>query len=114
MARKSKMPETPCGRKTVSATLLATDGTPVRVIMPDPSTIPTQDRADVLRDLYRTHVKSLDASGHWKGPCEARVPHAIADDVADAMDFMGSIVDTRMTFADCVWLYSEGYWAHGF
>lgn len=77
-----------------------------------PSNTPSNDRAEVLREMYNKHVKHND--GHWKGPCWAVVPTEIADDVAEAMNFMGSIVDARNEFVGSVLLSSRGYWAHGF
>ena len=90
----------------------ADDGTCVEIVVP--TNIPSNDRAEVLRALYREHVKP-DQQGEWKGPCRALVPAMIADDVADAMDFFGSIVDARQGRAGAmVELFSRGYWAHGF
>lgn len=77
-----------------------------------PSNIPSNDRAEVLRELYSKHVKHN--TGNWKGPCWALVPEEVADDVADAMNFMGSIVDDRNAIPGQVLLSSKGYWAHGF
>jgi hypothetical protein len=43
------------------------------------------------------------------------VSATIADHVAEAMAFMGSIVDDRRDLPEGrVRLFSEGYWAHGF
>ena len=82
-----------------------------------PASLPSQERAEILRDIYSKHVRH--GGGHWKGPCCAIVDPWMADDVAEAMDFMGSIVDARVvhTAADgleVVVLFSRGYWAHGF
>lgn len=77
-----------------------------------PTDLPTADRAEYLRALWTTHVKCGE---HWKGPCYANVPEAIADDVAEAMEFMGAIVDSRDPITTGgVALFSKGYWAHGF
>lgn len=109
------------GRKTVYPTndvVISESGkTPITLVVP--ASIPSEDRSDVLRRLYREHVRPLPfgpkQETHWKGPCAAEVPAAIADDVAEAMDFHGSIVDDRRTLPNGhVRLYSEGYWAHGF
>lgn len=117
-------------KDTVMVALTAEDGTFVSVGMP--SQIPSPERADVLRALYKAHVKH--PGGHWKGVAVAAVPAALADDVADAMDFMGSIVDFRAVANSREWvthdgegnyvmyptrpgdvlLRSQGYWAHGF
>lgn len=77
-----------------------------------PSNIPTPERGRVLRDLYNKWV--LHPDGAWKGPAVAEVPAKLANDVAEAMDFMGSIVDERTKVGNKVRLYSKGYWAHGF
>jgi hypothetical protein len=96
--------------KTVQAT--ATDGTKVDMVVP--TEIPTLERAEYLRKLYTEYVEHPD--GHWKGRAIARcVPAELADDVAEAMDFVGSIVDWRsLDYAGTVTLFSRGYWAHGF
>jgi hypothetical protein len=109
------------GRKLPYATddiVLTEPGKPPITIVA-PSTIPTADRGEVLRRLYSEYVKPLPfgpkKETHWKGPCAAEVPAALADDVAEAMRFMGSIVDDRRDLpGGRVRLYSEGYWAHGF
>lgn len=77
-----------------------------------PRNTPNNDRAEVLRELYTKHVKHN--TEHWKGPCWAVVPTEIADDVAEAMNFMGSVVDARNEFVGSVLLSSQGYWVHGF
>jgi hypothetical protein len=109
------------GRKTVYPTndvVLSEAGKPT-ITMVIPASIPSQDRSTLLRQLYGEHVKPLPfgpkRETHWKGPCAAEVPAAIADDVTEAMDFMGAIVDDRRDLpGGRVRLYSEGYWAHGF
>jgi len=94
---------------TIEAT--ATDGTKVSIQVP--SCVPTSSRVEHLRVLYNEHVQHPD--GHWKGTASATVPEDLADDVAEAMEFMGSIVDERINQADgTVSLYSTGYWTHGF
>jgi hypothetical protein len=79
-----------------------------------PADLPTEDRAEYLRGLFSTHVQ---CGQDWKGPCYANVPMSIADDVAEAMAFMGAIVDTRNLITDGtgrIALFSNGYRAHGF
>jgi len=116
--------------KTTTVTAAATDGTPVTLTVPA-GPLPSVADAERLRALYREHVNH--PTGHWKGPAWAIVPEAVADDVAEAMDFHGSLVDhressgagavygTRITDggtyvmgAGKVLLESHGYWAHGF
>ncbi len=88
----------------------ADDGTLVNIEVP--LNLPSEERAEELRELYTKHVKHNE--GHWKGPCWAVVPTELADDVAEAMNFMGSIVDARNEFVGSVLLSSRGYSAHGF
>ena len=118
--------------KTKTVMMLAEDGTEVEVVVPDLDSLPTQERADYLRKLYATWVVN---DGHWKGVNAAVVPLRLADDVAEAMEFMGATVDYRAAcepfegvypgwvVADgveleqgpgMVKLYSKGYWAHGY
>ena len=83
------------------------------------STIPferdTQEHSEALRALYRDHVVATGKDGHWKGPCMAKVPAELANDVRDAMNFMGSLVDSeRELVSGMVVLRSRGYWSHGF
>lgn len=109
------------GRKTNYPTndvVIAEPGKPT-ITLVVPATVPTAERSEVLRGLYKDHVRPLPfgpkKETHWKGPCAAEVPAAIAGDVEAAMDFMGSIVDDRRELpGGIVRLYSEGYWAHGF
>ncbi len=78
-----------------------------------PTSIPTADRADYLRALFDAYGRQLD--GHWKGRIEATVHVDLATDMADAMDFMGAIVDRKRTLTSgMVRISSRGYWAHGF
>ena len=72
----------------------------------------TNEQADKLRSLYNEHVKHPE--GHWKGKAFAIVPKEIARQVANAMDFMGSLVDSETEIGDKVKIVSAGYWAHGF
>lgn len=90
---------------------------PITLVVP--ASVPSADRGEILRRLYSEHVRPLPfgpkKETHWKGPCAAEVPAAIANDVSEAMTFMGSIVDDRRELpGGFVRLYSEGYWAHGF
>lgn len=109
------------GRKTVYPTndvVISEAGKPP-ITLVVPASVPSADRAEILRRLYSEHVRPLPfgpkKETHWKGPCAAEVPAAIADDVSEAMTFMGSIVDDRRELpGGLVRLYSEGYWAHGF
>ena len=96
--------------------LTSTEGTKIPVSAP--VSLPSQERAEELRALYQQHVKHLDRCTS-KGSCYARVPKELADDVAEAMNFMGSLVDVECPYGkgsvmDNVYLYSRGYWAHGF
>jgi hypothetical protein len=76
---------------------------------------PTQKRAEELRALVQEHMKPLEPEFGWKGAVEAVVPEEIAADVAEAMCFVGAIVDEEMELGDgTVRIYSDGYWAHGF
>lgn len=76
---------------------------------------PTAKRADELRELFQKHVKALESEFGWKGAVEAVVPEAIAADVAEAMSFVGALVDEEDELDDgTVRIYSAGYWAHGF
>lgn len=89
-----------------------TDGDTIEIAVPIDS-LPTEERAEELRALFAEHVRELDDD--WKGRVLARVPATIADDVAEAMDFMGAIVDERKVLpSGRVHLYSNGYRAHGF
>lgn len=99
--------------KTKKATLTATDGTEITIVVPDVEPI-SDARADELRELFRRH--SLEIDGHWKGALEAWVPTDRADDVAEAFEFMGALIDERRTTAGgrITYLFSKGYWAHGF
>ena len=105
---------------------LTGETSPVEVTFP--LDIPTHERAEYLRSLWTQHVqygqqnvaamaaKGIAYTPDWKGPCYANVPKAIADDVAEAMDFMGALVDDRTPCSDgeTVALFSRGYRAHGF
>ena len=89
----------------------AEDGTEVEIGVPV-GPLPSDERADELRALYREHVKHPHGR---HGPAWALVPTKIADDVAEAMDFIGDIVDEREDWpAGQTFLRSDGYSAHGF
>ena len=109
------------GRKTAYPTndvVIEQAGTqPITIIVP--TELPSAQRGETLQQLYKEHVTPLPfgpkKETHWKGPCAAEVPAAIASDVAAAMNYMGSIVDDRRDLPNgLVRLFSEGYWAHGF
>ncbi|NIQ97061.1 MAG: hypothetical protein GWN87_24955 [Desulfuromonadales bacterium] len=97
---------------TMTVNLTSTDGDEIAVNVP--TSLPTEERAEELRRLWDRHVVELD--GHWKGPVKAVVRPEIADDVAEAMNFMGAIVDDRYrsNLGRAITLKSRGYWAHGF
>lgn len=90
--------------------MTATDGTPVHVVVP--TDLPTNEQADLLRDLYKQHVKQ----GGSDGRCYAQVRPDIADLVAAAMEFMGAHIDDRIVNAQTgtVSLFSKGPKAHGY
>jgi hypothetical protein len=109
------------GRKTVYPTndvvIEEAGKPPITIIVP--AEVPSAARGETLQQLYKEHVKPLPfgpkKETHWKGPCAAEVPAALASDVAEAMHYMGSIIDDRRDLpGGLVRLYSEGYWAHGF
>lgn len=118
--------------RTLTTTVPATDaltGKIIPVTLTVPMDLPTEARADYLRKLWSEHVQygqknvaEMAARGiaytpDPKGPCYANVPADIADDVAEAMDFMGAIVDDRRPITDGsgrIALFSRGYRAHGF
>ena len=69
--------------------------------------------AEYLRSLWAKHVKFLD--DHWKGRVYALVDESISDDVAEAMDFNGALIEfTEDREGGKVYIFSEGYWANGF
>jgi hypothetical protein len=89
----------------------ATDGTKVSVVVP--TNLPSNDRAEILRKLYSDYVRELNPELGWKGPCQAIVPADMASLVAEAMNFMGSVVDKRETLpSGYVKLNSRGYYHH--
>ena len=114
----------------VARTVLAEDGTPVEIRVPD--SLPDEARAEQLCAAYRDHIRH--ETDDWKGPAWAVVPRALEDDMAEAMEFMGSIVDIRVGAAidlgsalpegavgafralpdGYVGLFSRGDRAHGF
>ena len=113
---------------TTTVTMKAEDGTLHKVTVP--THVPTNERADYLRSLVSKHMVS---PGHWKGPAAAVVPAELADDMAEAMEFIGALIDFRepsngirwmvtdghkIAHLECpkgtVRLYSRGYWANGF
>lgn len=95
--------------KTFTAT--TTDGTTIEIKAP--AELPTEDRAEYLRGLWDQYVEELE--GHWKGAVRAEVPECLAEDVAEAMGFMGAHVDAKANPSPTrVQLFSKGYWAHGY
>ena len=103
-------PESQTEKKVVTAD----DGTPVTLVVP--TNLPSNERAEVLRALYQQYVKPATLQ-RSRGPVQALVPPAKADDVAEAMAFMGDVVDERVVMDDdagTVYLFSNGYHAHGF
>jgi hypothetical protein len=96
---------------TKTITLVSEEGVPLQVTVP--TEVPSNERGAYLRKLWDDHVTLLSAT--WKGPVSAVVPAALADDVAEAMEFMGALVDSRGgALTGFVRLYSKGYYAHGF
>jgi hypothetical protein len=92
-------------------TVKTTDGQEIEIGIP--TNIPSNKDARTFQYLWDRFVVELE--GHWKGPVSAVVPADQADQVADAMDFHGAIVDERTPLrSGQVKLYSRGYWAHGF
>jgi len=73
----------------------------------------SDNRFEYLKDLWPEYVQM--PTGHWKGEVYATVPSDLADDVEECMGNNGAIVDERTDLGDgTVYLYSRGYWAHGF
>ncbi|KKN10589.1 hypothetical protein LCGC14_1035010 [marine sediment metagenome] len=96
--------------ETTTIIVTAEDGQAVKLIVP--TEVPTNEQAAQFDELWKAHVVTLD--DHWKGRVEARVPIAIADAVAEAMNFYGAIVDEFSETGGAARLFSRGYWAHGF
>jgi len=95
---------------TMNLNVTAEDGTLLTLTVP--TDLPSNDRATYLKGLWDEYVHEMD--GHWKGRVQAGVPNELADDVAEAMEFMGAIVDARVAGSELTYLWSKGYWAHGF
>ena len=74
----------------------------------------TPEWHEYLRELAQKHVKPIEKGGHWKGPCYALVDPSIADDVSEAMDFIGALVLDEQEKDGKALLLSNGYWANGF
>ena len=72
--------------------------------------------AEYMREVYKQYVVPTGKDGHWKGPVKAEAPNEMVDDVIDAMNFIGSLVDDVQTLKSrpVTVLRSRGYWAHGF
>lgn len=94
-------------------TTIAIEGCPVKLVVP--TTIPSDARHEYLEGLWREHVKLMDGDD-WKGRVNAVVPSELADDVAEAMQNNGALIDKRIAFmmGHMTYLYSAGYRAHGF
>lgn len=94
----------------VTRTLVAEDGTKLQVVVP--ASLPSDARGELLRNLYNRYV--THPSGNWKGEAVAVVPPDMETLVAEAMNFMGSTVDTRNRARTDgnVHLYSRGYYYH--
>jgi hypothetical protein len=100
-----------CPACTSLLEVAATDGTKFTVAVPN--SLPTEDRAKRLRWLFSKYAHLLDSD--WRGRVEAIVTADMADDMADAMNFMGAKVDSRTALSNgAVKLTSRGYWAHGY
>jgi len=69
-------------------------------------------RANRLRSLYSEHVIHPEGDKNWKQGAYAVVDAEIADDVEEAMGFIGSIVDERQEDNGRVYLRSDGYYHH--
>lgn len=77
-------------------------------------TLPTPERAEYLRSLLPMVTWS---AANWRGPCFCNAPADKADDIAEAMEFVGALIDSREPITDGtgrIALFSRGYWAHGF
>ncbi len=126
---------------TTTVTMKATDGSEVKITIP--TEVPSNERADYLLALYNEYVHAVGVTGHWKDEALGICLPELAADVAEAMDFMGALVDLRSDPTPEVeaflkaqgltetrvnvgtarnvavpkgysWIYSRGYWAHGF
>ena len=104
--------DTQMSYKTTTVQATTTEGQTMDLTIP--ASLPSNERADYLRGLWDAHVAELD--DHWKGRVQAVVTNDLADDVAEAMEFMGALVDKReaMGGGRKTWIFSQGYWAHGF
>ena len=96
--------------ETKTVTVKAESGMDVTLVLP--TSVQTEARAKYLRGLWDEHVKHLD--GHWKGRVEASVPNELAEDMAEAMEFLGAIVASTEESGGETTLKSNGYWANGF
>ena len=105
--------------ETKNVTVVATDGTPITLAVP--TTIPTEERAEYLRALFGGKVAEClmyfpgAERGEWRGPVYAVCPSTLVEDVKEALEFMGALVDRVLSLPDGrVTVMSDGYWAHGF
>jgi hypothetical protein len=115
--------------KTKVVKALTTDGNEIDLVVPED--IPDEERAEWLRELVG--LFHTPTQGHWKGVAYAVVPDSVAFDMADAMNFIGSLVDgtyegprrvnvaaegeeANVVFvpAGSTLIFSLGYWHHGF
>jgi len=101
--------------KTRELTVLAGESFVTVVV---PTDLPTEERAELLRKAFNGEVRGITLKfpdGHWKGKVLCVADTDLADLAVEAMEFMGAIVDKRVTWPGRrVFLESEGYWAHGF
>jgi hypothetical protein len=92
---------------------IAIEGCPVKLVVP--TSIPSDKRFEYLEGLWREHVRLMDGDD-WKGRVNAVVPSNLANDMAEAMENNGALIDKRVNFlmGHMTYLYSNGYRAHGF
>ncbi len=104
--------------ETREVMVVAEDGESITLVVP--TKLLTEERAELLRAAFSGKVAFLEIEfldDHWKGRVRAKVPShkpELADLAAEAMTFMGAIVDKRYRWKDELYVESEGYWAHGF
>ena len=97
--------------ETESQVVTTTEGDAVTLTVP--THLPDTDRCEHLRRVYESKVTHPD--GHWKGQAVAVCSRKDLDDVVDAMDFHGSLVDNIVELeGGLLRVVSAGYWAHGF
>lgn len=80
--------------------------------------LPSDSRATKLRSIFSEYAQFLDDDLYtpWKGPVVAIVDRSddeSVEDVEEAMDFIGAIVDEKEEMPDgSVKLFSKGYYHH--